>query len=326
MRIIKDKSELNCKYLHPQTIRIPAFHFTFLEDEFQSKIFFKQESDLSQNQIIKVSKPSEYYVVEKRVNKALNISGKFKRLLRFLTFKNMDVDDPYLTPFPFKRYLYKGVTEEINRLSYTLFVKRESKEVLTAKKFVVYTLHKQPEASVDVVGRYYDDQYINIYNIWRILPDDISLVIKEHTNAIGDRGKRFFKKVKRLRNTVILHETVNSHFLIEKCEAIFTVSGTIAYEAALLNKQAFMFVPIFFDKIQNIHPINVEEFREITSFQDLMKNARQTNSSKLNIKDYSKYILTRSYNGLISDPLTDIRCMEEENIKQVSSAFKHIIQ
>lgn len=28
-RMLKDKKELNCKYLHPQTIRIPGYHFTF---------------------------------------------------------------------------------------------------------------------------------------------------------------------------------------------------------------------------------------------------------------------------------------------------------
>ena len=61
---------------------------------------------------------------------------------------------------------------------------------------MVYTLHKQPEASVDIVGRYYDNQYTNIQNIWRILPDDWCLVVKEHTNAIGDRPLSFLKKLK----------------------------------------------------------------------------------------------------------------------------------
>ena len=79
------------------------------------------------------------------------------------------------------------------------------------------------------------------------MPPDFYIVVKEHTNAIGNRSYSFFQKIKELRNSIIVHETIDSHKLIDMAEAIFTVSGTIAYEAALKSKPAFTFADIFFN-------------------------------------------------------------------------------
>ncbi|GAL82105.1 hypothetical protein JCM19274_3 [Algibacter lectus] len=191
---------------------------------------------------------------------------------------------------------------------------------------MVYTLHKQPEASVDVVGRYYDNQYINIQNIWRILPDDWYLVVKEHTNAIGDRSLSFFKKIKKLRNLVLLNEHINSHKIIQDSKAIFSVSGSIAYEAALYGKPAFLFVPIFFDKLQNCQTISLETLRNTNNIKDLLANWEENRKNKMTVEAYSKYLLTYSSKGLISDPLTDPKCMEEENLNLVINTFLKLIE
>ena len=186
---------------------------------------------------------------------------------------------------------------------------------------MVYTLHKQPEASVDIVGRYYDDQYINIRNIWRILPEDWHIVIKEHTNAIGDRSLGFFKRIKKLRNLILLDEKVNSHKIIQDSKAIFSVSGSIAYEAALIGKPAFLFAPIFFDKLRNCHTISLQTLRDTNSIYDLLDFWEKELENQLSVEKFTKYLLTYSAKGLISDPLTDPKCMEKDNLEIVSKAF-----
>jgi hypothetical protein len=325
MRMLKDKTDLNCVYLHPQTIRIPGYHFTFLEDEFQSKIYEQFNSDsYTQGFKIELAKPTESILVEKRVSKSLSLVSKLKRFTRFFSLPNIDKDDPSITPVPALPRFKKAFTEEWNRVIYK-FVKTESYQDFEGKKFVIYTLHKQPEASVDVVGRYYDDQYINIQNIWRILPSDWYLVVKEHTNAIGDRSFGFFKKVKKLRHVILANEHINSHRLIGDSEAIFTVSGSIAYEAALSGKPAFMFVPIFFNKHENIHRITLDTLRATNNMFELLEDWQRSKVSKLPIEAFSKYLLSHSAKGLISDPLTDARCMQKENIQDVSNAFIKLI-
>jgi len=320
-RMLKDKKELSCKYLHPQTIRIPSYHFTFLEDEFQSKIYEGVKFDnYEEGSVIKVQRPTESVVNEKRVKKSMNILSKLKRSARFFNQKNMEIDDPSISPTNISGRLNKGFFEEWNRLTYP-FVKTEPYSEIENKNFVVYTLHKQPEASVDVVGRYYDNQYTNIQNIWRILPDDWYLVVKEHTNAIGDRSLSFFKKIKKLRNLVLLNEHINSHKIIQDSKAIFSVSGSIAYEAALYGKPAFLFVPIFFDKLQNCQTISLETLRNTNNIKDLLAIWEAERKHKMPVNAFSKLLLTYSAKGLISDPLTDPKCMERDNIIKVTNAF-----
>ncbi|MEM6894845.1 MAG: hypothetical protein AAF554_14220 [Bacteroidota bacterium] len=320
-RMLKIRKELSCTYLHPQTIRIPAYHFTFLTDEFQSEIYEDVTFDTyKEGDIINVQRPTESVVNEKRVMKSMTLLSKLKRSTRFFTQKNMELDDPSVSPTNLAGRLRKGFTEEWNRLTYP-FVRTKDFDQIEKKNFVVYTLHKQPEASVDIVGRYYDNQYINIQNIWRILPDDWYLVVKEHTNAIGDRSFSFFKKIKRLRNLVLLNEHINSHRIIQDAKAIFSVSGSIAYEAALYGKPAFLFVPIFFDKLQNCQNITLETLREVANIEELLSLWNENKKHKMPIAEFSKYLLSHSAKGLISDPLTDPKCMEEGNIQNVTKAF-----
>ena len=325
-RMFKDKKELSCTFLHPQTIRIPGYHFTFLEDEFQSKIYEGVKFDTyEEGYVIKVQRPTESVVNEKRVKKSMNVLSKLERSTRFFTQKNMEKDDPSVSPTNITGRLNKGLTEEWNRLTYPL-VKTEPYSKIQHENFVVYTLHKQPEASVDVVGRYYDDQYTNIQNIWRILPDDWYLVVKEHANAIGDRSLSFFKKIKKLRNLVLLNEHINSHKIIQDAKAIFSVSGSIAYEAALYGKPAFLFVPIFFDKLQNCQRITLETLRNINNINELLANWEVGKKGKMPIEEFSKYLMTYSAKGLISDPLTDPKCMGEENLSHVVNGFLKLIE
>jgi len=325
-RLLRDKTELDCIYLHPQTIRIPGYHFTFLKDEFQSEIYEPYNfGKYEKGYTIKLARPTESIKVEKMVKKSLSIKSKFARIIRFFTSENIDPDDPTITPTMPVAKFRKASAEEWNRITYQ-WVPRADYSILKDKKFVVYTLHKQPEASIDVVGRYYDDQYVDIRNIWRILPDDWYLVVKEHTNAIGDRSFTFFKKLAALKNVIILDEKANSHDLIRDCQAIFSVSGSIAYEAALSNKPAFLFVPIFFDKLRNCHRITLDTLRQVNSIYDLLDQWEKNKSEKMSLEQYSEYLLTHSSEGLISDPYTDSKCMEPENISVVVKAFINLAQ
>lgn len=324
-RITRSRKELECTFLHPQTIRIPGYHFTFLKDEFQSEIYENVTFDTYQNgKVIEVSRPTESVLVEKMVKKSMGLWSKFKRGIRFFTLENLERDDPSISPTTLKGRLQKGFTEEWNRITYP-FIKTSSFEEIEGKQYVLFTLHKQPEASVDVVGRYYDDQFKIIQSIWRILPAGYYMVVKEHTNAIGDRSLSFFKKVKKLRNVILADETINSHRLILGCKAVFSISGSIAYEAALYGKPAFLFADIFFDQLQNCQKVTFETFRKVGSFDELLTSWEEQRTQKMNVEAFSKYLLTHSAKGLISDPLTDAKCMEDENIANVASAFEKLM-
>ena len=60
-------------------------------------------------------------------------------------------------------------------------------------------MQKQPEATTDVKGMYYSNQYENIKMIWNVLPEKFNLIIKEHPNCIGDRSLSFYKNLLKLK-------------------------------------------------------------------------------------------------------------------------------
>lgn len=326
-RLVYRFKTLNCEYLHPQSVRIPNKRFFFLQDEFQSKIYrediISNDTWNEEYSLIKAVRPRRVAQVDGDVEKELSIKGKTNRIKRFFTQQNIIIDLPSQIESRLKRSKI-AVKEEWNKLTYK-FVKTEKIDALDNKKFVVYTLHMQPEASVDVVGAYYDNQLQNIKNIWRILPDDWFIVTKEHSNAIGNRSYGFFQRFYSLKNSILLHEKADSHIIIDKAQAIFTVSGTIAYEASLKGKPAFTFSNIFFNKLENCMKISLETFREVKNIDDLFEKLKEENKNKLTVEEYSKFLYQRSFQGIVDAPVGSVDWHDEKNIRIVVNAFSSFL-
>ena len=72
-------------------------------------------------------------------------------------------------------------------------------------KYVLLTLHKQPEASIDLFDHYNSNQLELATTIANSLPMHYTLMIKEHSNAIGDRGAKWFKQLKKIKNITLVN-------------------------------------------------------------------------------------------------------------------------
>jgi len=309
-------------YLNPHPIRIPSGYFAFFHDEFQLKMA-KRSSPLNTVPKIKLEKPFYFYINESLIKEKMSFGGRIKRLKRFFTAENIEKDDPYMIS-KFSVRLKKGIKEEFNSFAYNLIKKRKIHDI-KGKKLALYALQKQPEASVDVVGRYYENQFINIINIWRILPFDWILCVKEHTNAIGDRSYNFFKKITSYKNIVLIDEKEDSHKLIELCDAIFTVSGTIAYEAAIKGKMAFTFVPTFFNKLKGCCRVTLDDLRNLHNIYELMEKNKEEDNHKFDLNEFEIFLSNYIYPGHVGDPLSYGKCLEKENIERIKNALSDVI-
>jgi len=333
-RICEDKLKNRCTFLHPQSIRIPNGRFTFLDTEFQESIYSKAEYFYSETDIAGIEIPILPKVPQRVAEVAQDVAktltfryrlGYFNRLFsNFLDFKQTDFAKT--AGRDRRSWLKEVVTKEKNKLYYTKFLKKSDHVEFEDKKFFYITLHMQPEASVDVVGRYYEDQLQFIYNIWRILPPDYFIVIKEHSNAIGNRGKSFFKNCLSLKNVVIANENIPSHDLIKSSKAVFTNSGTSALEGALFGKDVFIFSNIFFEKLKFCHKINIEDLKFCKSYNDLLSKAKQRDTNKMTREEYSKYILRSSFKGVIDPPNNSHLLKSENNIKDIANSFVDFLQ
>lgn len=318
-RICLQKKELDCIYLNPHTIRVPNGYFAFFKDEYQCKIYKKNDLSLTQNKKdITIEKPDYLELNNQILKEKRKFIFRLKRLCSFLCSKNKDTNDP--TMIQNKFILLKiRIKEELNKELYR-FVKTNKLSDFKDKKILFYALHKQPEASIDVIGRYAENQYLNIINLWRVLPSDWIIIVKEHTNAIGDRDLKFYKKLQAIKGIYFLNETTDSYDIIQKSELIATVSGTVAYEAVLLNKPAITFSKLFFNIFPKCKYLTIEDFKNINSIYDLLEV-----SNNNEIEKFTNEILEMSFEGTVSDPESDIRCINKDNIKKLTNAFLRVI-
>jgi hypothetical protein len=306
-RMCNSISELNCQYLKPHTIRIPNGRFAFFKDEYEKDIYEVESNPVTPFLWgFELKKPDYFHLNNLKNSLPNRIKGILKKIALVLHKEKNDFEDPTQRINKFQ-FLLNKVQEEINFYLYKFFVKKIRQEDLP-EKYWVYYLHKQPEASIDVIGRYYEDQIKNIYWLARQLPDDSFLLVKEHTNAIGDRSPGFFRKISNINRVELIDESIDSYTLIKKSIKTSTVSGTVAYEAALLGKDVILFSNVFFSALPTIQVVS-----------------NNTPTNKKSIDQFKAYIYANSFEGIISDPLSDSRCIEQKNIDQIVSAFMCVI-
>jgi hypothetical protein len=323
-RFVNNYKNLNCKFYNPHTVRIPRGRFSFFCDEFQTEIVERKNINSNAEEILinfKIEKPDYFSINTSLLKESTTITKKIQKISNFVFNRKFDKNDPGPNGLSRTIRAKTRIKEEFNKETYKLTKKHNLSEFIN-RKYVYVALHKQPEASIDVIGIYYENQLQNIINIWRVIPDDHLLLIKEHPNAIGDRSIFFYDKISKLENVFFLNEYEDSANIILSSVATFTVSGTVAYEASLYGKKSFTFAPTFFNKIENCQNISIDLFRAKKNFTEI---TQINNENKMNKNDFLKYVYQNSYKGIIGDPITNIKTINQDNIENVSKAFMELI-
>jgi len=325
-RICLQVNECETIYYNPHTLRIPQQTFGFFLDEFQRDLSqHKNTQDIALemkeryiNTIIDDSNelpPPDYLKLNDQIIKKSNsVKSQFSKLSN-LFFKQVDQQDPTLEASRLQRFTAGGL-KFIRAKIYTI-VKKYNASDLKDKKFYLYPLHKQPEASIDVIGKYYDNQLLNIRNIASQLKDDEFLAVKEHSNAIGDRSYAFYKKLTRYPRVLLVNDNANTKALIKASIGVFTVSGTAALEASLMGSKSFCFSDVYFRELENCHVVSLEHFNK-----DVLIEAKEVKLTKAQFVDS---MLKAACNGMISNPKSDIRCIHPDNIKNLAQEFYAVI-
>jgi len=317
-RLVASHQELKSVYYCPHTVRIPVGRFGFFKDEYQSELAplstTMENMPDSNPPAVSLEKPDYLALNDMRLQHARTFRARLSRMKRYFTMENIDPRDPTLIDNRWLALKLKAA-EEINREIYRLVPKAKFDETLASRDFIFLGLHKQPEASIDVMGRYYENQFNNILNVWRALPDGWLLLVKEHSNAVGDRSWCFYRKLRQLKNVVLVDEKTDSHAIIRRSRAVITVSGTMAYEAGLIGVPSFTFGDLFFNRLSGCRKIGIDDLR-ISGLGKLIQPIEAEATAK-----FSHWLSEHSAEGNISDPVSNIACMTTENIKQVADAF-----
>lgn len=153
------------------------------------------------------------------------------------------------------------------------------------EKYVYMPLHLIPESSTFVSAPLYINELFMIETVSKCLPMGWFLYVKEHQAMVGERGIDFYKKIKKLPNVrlVQLNYYQDPKPWILKAQAVITITGTTAFEAAMLGKKAIILGRTSYECIEGIHRLT-----KLDDLNDLFKNPE----IKDNVKSCAAYIET----------------------------------
>lgn len=320
-RMCRNLPELNCQYLTTMVTRIPDKRLFFFKDEKLSEVLELTKPVECKDIIDDFEVKAPYYLAEndKMLADRMSLIGVLTRLYNFVSGRHIEKNDPGVIVNRWRHF--KVVSKEIfNQYTYK-FLKTRKEDSLKDKEFVLFGFHVQPEASIDVCGRYYEDQYKNVVNIWRNLPDDWYLVIKEHSNGIGNRSYKYLHSLSKLRHVIILDEHTSALDLMKKSKAVISVTGTMAIEAAMQGIPAITLAPMWFNLLNYCNHMGWEEMEKI----DLKTYTESVKEQTLNKDEYMEFVLKNSFEGEFDGILSNPRVMEKDNLNKLSQAFLTVL-
>lgn len=153
---------------------------------------------------------------------------------------------------------------------FLFYVKVEGKKQLLFRKnryfelpdnndaYVYMPLHLIPESTTFVKAPFYINELNIIEQISKSLPIGWKLYVKEHQAMLGERSLGFYNKVKQFPNVKLVQFNYydDPKPWIQNAKGVITITGTGAYEAAMLGKKAIIFGDVPFKLLEGISRIS----------------------------------------------------------------------
>lgn len=122
------------------------------------------------------------------------------------------------------------------------------------RPFVYFPLHLQPELTTSVLGGVFTDQVLAVEWLREVIPQDMSIVVKENPRQTEmHRGRLFFDRLNRIPAVTMVDAGTPTRDLIARCEAIATVSGTAGWEGLLAGKPVLLFGRAWYEGFSGVH-------------------------------------------------------------------------
>ncbi len=162
---------------------------------------------------------------------------------------------------------------DVERIRRKLLVKNSYfEDPVPGETYVYMPLHLIPESSVFVKASFYVDEMNLIEQVSKALPVGWKLYVKEHQAMLGERDLKFYRRAAEIANVrvVQINYYKDPKPWILNCKGVVTITGTAAYEAALLGKKSIVFGDVPFSMIDGV--------MRVRSFEDLPDAVRSFGS------------------------------------------------
>lgn len=176
--------------------------------------------------------------------KASVVSPHWRRYVEYVSANSRLDKDVIYTKFDAWRKTRANLLRLWRRATSAHLLQTITLEKLPAK-CVLYAMHFQPEMSTLAQGVFWANQIALIENISKALPLGYALIVKEHPVMRGFRPTWQYRHVASLPNVEMCDAP--SKEIVKRCDAVLTITGTIAVEALAFGKPAIVFGEHFYN-------------------------------------------------------------------------------
>jgi len=179
-------------------------------------------------------------------------------------------------------------------------------EIPPNEKFLFFPLQVQPERNVDIDAPFYSNQIEVIANISKALPAHFKLYVKEHPKMYLRHWREIsdYKKIMRLANVTLIHPTVSSKTLLDRCSIVITIAGTVGLEAAIHEKPCISFTDTIYSSLPSVY--------RVRGLEDLQQAISISLKTEVNLSDVNKFINLLDRNSFEYDFFGNIKKVVDE--------------
>lgn len=149
--------------------------------------------------------------------------------------------DPHLPP-PFRS---AWLTEVVQPLRTFMLGRRlpllSAAETESVGDFAFYPMHFEPEVSLQVFGRPFQNQIELVRTLALSLPVGVRLLVKEHPRSLGFRKESYYRNLLAIPNTRLVDPFVPTVDIVRRAKLVCVVSGSVGLEAVVLGKPLLVF-------------------------------------------------------------------------------------
>jgi hypothetical protein len=250
---------------------------TFYYDLNCEKSFFKlKEKKLNSKKALSFNKKkAQKYILEYRnkgnktpstianinLDKALinfrDEIGFIKKVFRHFKYNEIDYDNPPLK-YIIKNYIFQKISVyKMRKIKY--------EKIDEIKNFVFFPLQHYPEAQLGLLNTVFNDQ-INVAKILaRFLPDNLTLVVKNHPYMYERRTSNILNQLKYSHNIKLIDHKISNFIIYKKMHSLVSSCGSAIFEAAILKKPAIQIGSLkMMSSLPNFYMLNrIEDIRGI---------------------------------------------------------------
>jgi hypothetical protein len=195
------------------------------------------------------------------------------------------------------------------------------------ERFCLYALHTQPESSIDVQGSYFSNQIELIRHIVRSLPASHVLYVKVHPTDVDGKPYQFYEEIKAIPSVRLVDYSVESRGLMERADIIFALTGTIAYEAAMMQKSVVVFAKNFFNPLPTVHRCDAPTALPTLVSQLLSQQEIANDGNRLLILEFLARLRSSCFDGEVSRTYgASNEPLRGTDLSQIQKAYGRLFQ